>query len=81
VADADDQRNTASPAATSHSLSGVKRAYTSARPSASQQNLSELPTAIRSPTGQARANASSSAERCDRLSSIRRGVPGAGGRL
>ena len=50
----------------------------SARPSATQQNLSELPALTRRATGIVCRYSSSSGDGCDRLSTTVSGVPGAG---
>src|SRR5690606_4650884 len=66
----------ACPAAVSHSLVGPKRGYTSSLPSASQQNLSEEPSATGSITPRRSIKAPVRASRCERLAATRSGRPG-----
>src|SRR6516164_4807710 len=66
--------STACAAAVSHSLVGPRRGYTSAAPSATRQNFSELPIATSSCAPLRSRNASSESPRCERLPMIRSGT-------
>ena len=67
------------PAAVSHSLVGPNRGYTSIRPSASQQNFSDDPSATGSIAPILSISAAVRPSRCDRLAATRSG-PSACGR-
>src|SRR6516164_5157681 len=66
--------STACAAAVSHSLVGPRRGYTSAAPSATRQNFSELPIATSSCAPLRSRNASSESPRCERLPTMRSGT-------